>query len=233
MTPSRRHALAVGLASIAAAGCAHWWRPTRRLADTLPKLDLESAFPKAFGAWVVDDRMPVQLVSPDQKAVLDQIYSQTLSRTYLSRDGQRIMLSVAYGGDQSDATRAHRPEVCYPAQGFQIRGDRNVSMQLTDRTIRARQLVAVQGGRVEPITYWVMVGNRVASSGTEQKLRQLAYSTKGLIPDGMLIRISNISPDADASYALHQQFAQQLAGSLRASELDRIFGVPAHGTSAA
>ncbi|MCX2865280.1 EpsI family protein [Paucibacter sp. PLA-PC-4] len=226
MSPSRRHALAVGIASLAAAGCGHWLRPTQRLADTLPKFDLETAFPKAFDGWVVDDRMPVQLVSPDQKAVLDQIYSQTLSRTYVSAEGQRIMLSVAYGGDQSDATRAHRPEVCYPAQGFQIKGDQSGSIQLADRAVRARQLVAVQGGRIEPITYWVMVGDRVAASGTEQKLHQLGYSTRGLIPDGMLVRISNISPDAELSYQLHRRFAQQLAGSLRAPELDRIFGAP-------
>lgn len=226
MTPSRRQALAVGIASLTAAGLAHWARPTRRLADTLPKFDLETAFPKTFDGWTVDDRMPVQLVSPDQKAVLDQIYSQTLSRTYVSPDGQRIMLSVAYGGDQSDATRAHRPEVCYPAQGFQIKGDQSGSIQLADRAVRARRLVAVLGGRVEPITYWVMVGNRVAASGTEQKLQQLAYSTSGLIPDGMLVRISNISPDAEPSYLLHQRFAQQLARSLRGPELDRIFGVP-------
>lgn len=226
MMSSRRKALAVGIASVAAAGCAHWWRPTQRLADTLPKFDLEAVFPRTLDGWVVDDRMPVQLVSPDQKAVLDQIYSQTLSRTYVSRDGQRIMLSVAYGGDQSDATRAHRPEVCYPAQGFQIKDDHSGSIRLADRDVHTRRLVAVQGGRVEPITYWVMVGNRVAVSGTEQKLRQLAYSTRGLIPDGMLVRISNISADAEVSYQLHQTFAQQLARSLRAPELDRIFGAP-------
>lgn len=226
MTPPRRRALAVGIASLAAAGCAYWWKPTRRLADTLPKFDLETAFPKTFDGWAVDDHMPVQLVSPDQKVVLDQIYSQTLSRTYVGPDGQRVMLSVAYGGDQSDATRAHRPEVCYPAQGFQIQADQSGSIQLADRAVRTRRLVAVQGGRVEPITYWVMVGNRVAASGTEQKLQQLAYSTNGLIPDGMLVRISNISSAVEPSYLLHQQFARQLARSLRAPELDRIFGVP-------
>lgn len=224
MKLQRRHALAVGLASLASAGLAHVWKPTQRLADTLPKLDLEIAFPKSFNGWRVDDRMPVQLVSPDQKAVLDQIYSQTLSRTYLNGQGDRIMLSVAYGGDQSDATRAHRPEVCYPAQGFQIRNDRTAQVSVGDRVIKARQLVAVQGARVEPITYWVTVGNQIAASGTDQKLRQLAYSTRGVIPDGMLVRISNISPDAEASYGLHQRFAQQLAGSLRAQESDRILG---------
>lgn len=224
MKLQRRQALAVTLASVMSAACAHWWRPTKRLADTLPKLDLEIAFPKRFGDWSLDDRMPVQLISPDQQAILDQIYNQTLSRTYVNTHGERVMLSVAYGGDQSDATRAHRPEVCYPAQGFQIRRDRTVELLVNTRQITARQLVAVQGGRVEPITYWIIVGNQVAASGTDQKLRQLAYSTRGVIPDGMLVRVSNISPDADASYSLHQRFAAQLAESLHPSQRERIFG---------
>lgn len=224
MKLQRRRAIGVALASLASAASAHWWRPTKRLADTLPKLDLETAFPKRFADWTVDDRLPVQLVSPDQKAVLDQIYNQTLSRTYVNAQGERVMLSVAYGGDQSDATRAHRPEVCYPAQGFQIRSDRTARLTVNTRQITARQLVAVQGGRIEPITYWVIVGNQVAVSGTDQKLRQLAYSTRGIVPDGMLVRISNISSDAVASYNLHQRFAAELAGSLRPPERERIFG---------
>lgn len=221
----RRQAVFVALASVAAAAAGHYLRPTRKLADTLPKLDLETAFPRSFGDWAINDRGPVQLVSPDQKAVLDQIYSQTLSRLYINRaSGAAIMLSVAYGGDQSDATRAHRPEVCYPAQGFQIRSDRLATLQFDDRQLKARRLVAVQGNRIEPITYWVTVGDRIAISGTDQKLQQLSYSTRGLIPDGMLVRISNIASDEHASYALHEAFARDLARGLRPGEKDRIVG---------
>ena len=120
MNPNRRRAVVVaGLMAASFAGAAAW-RPTKRLADTRPKVVLETLFPKGFGEWRVDDRMPVQLISPDTQAMLDKIYNQTLSRTYINPRGDRIMLSVAYGGDQSDGTRAHRPEVCYPAQGFQI-----------------------------------------------------------------------------------------------------------------
>lgn len=224
MTSQRRRALLFAGVAVATSAGAHWWRPRLKLADTLQKIDLEQMFPSAFGPWAQDKNMPVQLVSPDQQAVLSQIYNQTLSRTYVNRAGQRIMLSVAYGGDQSDATRAHRPEVCYPAQGFQIRGDRLGHLVVGDRNLRARQLVAVQGGRIEPITYWVTVGTKIAASGTDQKLAQLSYSTRGIVPDGMLVRVSNISPDAEQSYQLHQAFVSDMAKGLSAPFVDRVFG---------
>lgn len=207
-------ALALVLMLAAFAG-AHAWRPTSHLADGRPKLDLETLFPKQFEEWVVDDRVPVQLISPDQEAMLNKIYNQTLSRTYINKaTGQRIMLSVAYGGDQSDATRAHRPEVCYPAQGFQMIQSREALLKLADHSLRTRQLVAKLGQRVEPITYWVTVGERVAVSGTEQKLAQLAYTTRGVVPDGMLVRVSSIDANVGAAYALQESFILSMAAHL-------------------
>ena len=112
------------LLCLAAFAGAQAWRPTAHLADTRPKVQLETMFPKAFGGWREDDRMPVQLIAPDTQAMLNKLYNQTLSRTYINAQGDRIMLSVAYGGDQSDATRAHGPEVYYPVQGIGFLFDR-------------------------------------------------------------------------------------------------------------
>jgi len=209
---------------ISAAAGAHIWRPTAHLADSRAKVDLEQMFPAAFGDWKVDKFLPVQLVAPDVAQLLATIYSQTLSRTYINSQGQRIMLSVAYGGDQSDATRAHRPEVCYPAQGFQIIASQTGVIDTPAHPLRVRQLVAKAGGRVEPISYWVTVGDRTALSGTEQKLAQLSYSTRGVIPDGMLVRVSNIDSDAAKSYQLHQQFLQQMTRVMSPQTLDRVIG---------
>jgi hypothetical protein len=65
LNPSRRKALvALGLMGAAAAG-AVVWKPTRYLTDQVGRIDLESVFPKQFGDWRVDERMLVQLVSPD------------------------------------------------------------------------------------------------------------------------------------------------------------------------
>ena len=224
MTTQRIKAAVVLVLMLLAFAGAQAWRPHTRLADTRPKVDLETMFPKAFADWTVDDRMPVQLVSPDTLAMLNKIYNQTLSRTYVNSKGDRIMLSVAYGGDQSDATRAHRPEVCYPAQGFQMLSSQNTQLNLGTHPLPVRQLVAKLGGRSEPITYWITVGDRITITGTEQKLAQLSYSTRGVIPDGMLVRISNIEANASMAYRVHQRFVNDLATALGQDARSRVLG---------
>ena len=224
MTSVRIKAFLVLLLMMLAYAGAQAWRPHIRLADTRPKVDLETLFPKAFGVWKVDTSLPVQLVSPDMQQFLATIYSQTLSRTYINNQGQRIMLSVAYGGDQSDATRAHRPEVCYPAQGFQIISNQIGVVETPAHPLRVRQLVAKAGGRIEPISYWVTVGDRTALSGTEQKLAQLSYSTRGVIPDGMLVRVSNIEANSVLAYQLHGTFINQMISAMPVTVRDRIVG---------
>lgn len=227
MSPIRLRSL-IAMVLMALAFVAAWaWKPTAHLTDMRPKLDLEALFPKSFGEWTMDARGPVQLISPDQAAVLNQIYNQTLSRTYVNARGDRVMLSVAYGGDQSDGTRAHRPEVCYPAQGFQIIADQTASVEVVTHSVPARQLVAKQGGRIEPITYWVTVGDRVALSGTQQKLAQLSYSVRGVIPDGMLVRVSTIDPDSRRAYGVQQRFLDGLATALTGDSRARVFGIAA------
>lgn len=226
MTQSRIKAVLVALLMVASFAAAAVWHPSSRLADSRPRVDLESLFPKRVGDWMVDDRLPVQLVSPDTQAMLNKIYNQTLSRTYVNPKGERIMLSVAYGGDQSDATRAHRPEVCYPAQGFQILSGSVGRLSLPGQDLAVRQLVAAQGGRNEPITYWITVGDRVAISGTQQKLAQLAFTTRGVVPDGMLVRVSSIDRNNAQAFALQQQFVAAMAASMPAASRALVMGRP-------
>lgn len=221
----RRHAAMVACVAVLAFAAAEAWRPREHLADTRPRLDLETVFPKRFGQWSVDDRMPVQLISPDVKALLDKLYSQVLSRVYVHEaTGQRIMLSVAYGGDQSDAARAHRPEVCYPAQGFDISGRRQVTWQVAGHPMQVGQLVAKLGTRQEPISYWFVVGEQTVVSGTQQKLAQLGYGLRGVIPDGMLVRVSSVDREVDRAYQLQQAFVQAMLAGMPAADRLRVAG---------
>ena len=224
MRAQRLKAFFVLVLALAACAVGIAWRPTAHLADSRAKVELETMFPKAFGDWAIDQSMPVQLISPDVQAQLSKIYNQTLCRTYINTKGDRIMLSVAYGGDQSDGTRAHRPEVCYPAQGFQIVSKQDTALTIGDRALRVRQLVSRLGGRVEPITYWITVGERVTLSGTEQKLAQLSYSTRGVIPDGMLVRVSSIDADTTNAYRVQQAFVADLARGIRADLQPQVIG---------
>lgn len=215
--------LVVALSALTFVG-AYLWTPRQHLADMLPKVELEAMFPSTFGEWRIDDRLPVQMVSPDQAALLSKLYNQTLSRSYINRRGERIMLSVAYGGDQSDGTRAHRPEVCYPAQGFDVFNSRRVALSIVGRTISARQLESKLGGRYEPVTYWVVVADQTTTSGTEQKLAQLRYGLRGIIPDGMLVRVSSIDRDTRNAFRLQIEFLREMAEAMNGEYRDRVFG---------
>lgn len=219
--------VALLVAMVLAAGLAFAARPTERLVDTRPKVDLENMMPRQFGEWKVDPSIiPVQ-VSPDVQAKLDKIYNQTLARTYVNTTGDRVMLSIAFGGDQSgDGTQVHRPEFCYSAQGFGI--TRNVRAQLVTRygVLPVRRLEAVQGGRVEPITYWVLVGERLTLPGLGRKLTQITYGLSGTIPDGMLVRVSSIDTNRDRAYALQEQFIVALLDSIEDDARLRLIGRP-------
>jgi EpsI family protein len=220
-----RAALVLALMVLSAA-VAHWMTPSIHMSDKLGKPNLETLFPQEFGDWRVDARAAMVLPSPQTQALLDSIYNQTLTRTYINPLGYRIMLSVAYGGDQSDATRAHLPEVCYPAQGFQITANESGQINLLNRPVAVRYLMSKYGNRNEPITYWLMVGDQVTVSRTDQKLAQFRLGLKGYIPDGMLVRVSSIDINPAHGYQQQEAFLRDLAQAVPEAGRDRVFGAP-------
>ena len=145
-----------------------------------------------------------------QQATLAQIYDQTVNRTYVNRQGQRVMLSMAYGSAQTNELRAHRQEVCYSAQGFRISGLQRLEVGVGDQRIKATRMVATAGGRVEPVTYWFTMGDQVVLSMADRQLTQLRYALSGVIPDGYLFRVSSIGGDADAEYQRQMAFTRDL-----------------------
>ena len=50
------------------------------------------------------------------------------------------MLSMAYGDDQRGGLQAHRPEVCYPAQGFKLGKVEDGSLSTSFGNIEVRRL---------------------------------------------------------------------------------------------
>ena len=227
MNRLRWHALLVALVMLAGSAAGIWGRPRLHLADQIGQPNLQTLFPSAFGSWRVATGQPLVLPSPDVQAALDAVYNQVLARTYVNERGQAIMLTVAYGGDQSDGTSAHRPEVCYPVQGFAITSNQAGSLRLGPREIGVRRLMAQRGSRNEPVTYWVAVGNEVVTTGIGQKLAQMRYGLRGVIADGMLVRVSSIDADMTRAYALQAGFLDDLSQAMGAPSLDRVFGAPA------
>ncbi len=210
---------------LAAADMALGLKPTEKVADAGPKVDLETLIPKAFGDWKIDETIVPLLVDPETQAKLDKIYNQTLTRTYVNSQGARIMLSIAYGGDQSDSMAVHKPEVCYPAQGFQILKNKNTLFSTGFGDIPVKRLVATHGSRIEPITYWTTIGDAaVISSSVKWKLQQLKFGLTGKIPDGLLFRISSIQADENAAYQAQDDFTRAMLGALSPDGKKRIIG---------
>lgn len=221
--------LLIGLAMLAAAALAFVLTPKAKVADQGPRIDLEAMIPKQFGHWRVDESIVPLQVSPDVQAKLDKIYNQTLSRTYVNSRGERIMLSIAYGSDQSDNMAVHKPEVCYPAQGFEVLQKSKGTLDVSGASLPVVRLVARQHNRIEPITYWITVGGDTVTGGLDRKLAQMRYGLTGSIPDGLLFRISSIDPDAARAYELHSRFAEELHQALKHGARATLFGNQAAG----
>jgi len=195
------------------------------MADQRPPVTLAKVIPASFGDWNIDTSIVPIDTSPDVQAKLDEIYSQTLARTYANKQGQRIMLSIAYGADQGgDGNQVHRPEFCYTAQGFQLLN--NIIGKLTTQygSLPVRRLLAVQGDRNEPITYWVTVGDKATLPGLSRKLNQIAYGLTGTVPDGMLVRVSSIDANTANAYKLQEQFIRDMLLGMTPQDRVRVSG---------
>lgn len=211
-------------AMVAASGLALALKPTVKVADSGPKINLETMIPRQFGDWREAQFGSAQIVDPQQKEMIDKIYNQTLSRTYVNPRGYAIMVSIAYGSDQSDSLQLHKPEVCYPAQGFQLEARQVGSLELPGGTIPATRLLTTFGSRKEPITYWTTVGDRVVVGGIQKKLVEMRFGLGGKIPDGMLIRLSSIDGDTQRAYRIHGEFAESMVGAVDVAHRRRLVG---------
>lgn len=224
MRKSLMTSLIIGVMMVLSGALTMALTPTTRVADQQERFDLEVMIPEKFGDWKIDKSILPLQVDAEVQAKLDKIYNQTIARTYVNSHGERIMLSVAYGGDQSDNLAVHKPEVCYYVQGFEIFKIFADELITQYGKLPVKRLLAVKGNRNEPITYWVTVGNKAVLPGLDQKLQQLRYGLTGSVPDGMLVRVSSISTDNERAYQLQANFIQDLLIVIDGKDRVRLIG---------
>lgn len=201
------------------------FRPTALNSEQSQKFDLETIIPIQFGEWHLEGQGAAIMVNPQQRELIERIYAQTLSRTYANANGDRVMLSLAYAGGYGKSMESHKPERCYPAQGFHILSESKVDLNFDGNVVvPATRLVAKAGNRIEPITYWLIVGGAPTGFGLPMRIQQIKIGLTGKIPDGLLFRVSTINPDEPASFELERQFVQALLRSLPSSDRVRLTG---------
>jgi EpsI family protein len=216
--------LLVGVLMVAAAGMSLVLTPSGDERELAP--DIGAMIPQAFGEWVIDPTLIPVVPVPDVQVALDKYYDQVVNRTYVNSRAERIMLTIAYGGDQSHALKAHRQEFCYAAQGFQIRQLTQGTLDLGTASIPVVRMLAVQGLRSEPVTYWLTMGDKAVLGRLERLMVQLRYGLSGRVPDGMLVRVSSLSTDTRVSFLAHQEFVSTLLGAMKVVDVSRLLGSP-------
>ena len=200
-------------------------RPSLKAADRGNAISLEAMVPKGFGDWTELVEQSAQVVNPQTKELLDKLYSQLLTRTYVNKEGYRIMLSMAYGDDQRGGLQAHRPEVCYPAQGFKLGKVEDGALPTSFGDIEVRRLTTSLGARNEPVTYWLTVGDQIIKSKLDKRIAQIRLGLTGQIPDGLLFRISSIDTDNARGFAMQQKFAAEMMAAVPATTRKQLGGL--------
>ena len=185
-----RRDLLIGAACVGAAGGSHVLRPKRNVA-LLGDGKLTDIIPATFGGWRSEDvGDPLAINGPGTLSA--KLYNQLLVRAYRNdTTGGQVMMLMAYGGQQTDELQLHRPEVCYPAFGYELLRNEPDDVRLpAGVTIPARRLLAEGENGREAVVYWTRIGEALPRDGDEQRSARLKIALQGIIPDGLLTRFS-------------------------------------------
>jgi EpsI family protein len=204
-------------AVLVAASCAATGLTPR--AEVARDRPLTERIPERFGDWTAEPQSvdPVVLVpgaALEPAASQASSYDDVLMRTYRRSDGARVMAAFAYGRRQTQELKIHRPELCYYAQGFDVTslGPRDVRLD-RDRSVESLALLTRNRARIEVVTYWIRVGERVARGPWDIRWTIFDAGVHGRVPDGLLVRASSLAEStqtAEHELELQHEFLADL-----------------------
>lgn len=219
-----RRNLIIGAACVSALGAATALRP-RREVTLLKGAKLADIVPRAFGGWTSEDVSDPYAVN-GEGTLSAKLYNELLTRLYTNQEaGLQIIMLLAYGGRQSDELQLHRPEVCYPAFGYELQQNEPSRVRIGDRaSIPARQILAVAEERRESIVYWSRIGETLPQDGEEQREARLRISMQGVIPDGLLSRFSTMGGYPKRDWPMIASFIGELVIAIAPDQRKVLIG---------
>jgi EpsI family protein len=169
--------------------------------------------PDPIGSWALAGEghlsdTEMALISPDAHLV----------HGYQAPGRPPILLYIGlYGGRAGYDAGAHDPEVCYPAQGWQIMGTRDVEVALADgEKLHAKLLDVHKGAEREAVLHWFQPAARWPASAAVEQLARIFDAVAGR-PQYAFVRLSTrmqaVGPlEAERELA---DFASQIAWPVR------------------
>lgn len=216
--------LLVGILMMLAAYLGFKLQPNNLVLSKSDNFILEKEIPISFNKWHVDNTILPVKVDPEVQANIDKTYDQVLTRTYKNSHGDAVMLSIAYGKKQSKSLQVHKPETCYSAQGFFVKSLGNYSFDIASNHLKVRRLIATNGQRVEPITYWIRVGDSLEFGGINQTIKRVRLGLSGVVADGLLFRVSTLDSDISHSFEVQHEFINDLLLSISSESKEFLVG---------
>lgn len=199
-----------------------------QIVDKTSEPNYTALMPEAFGEWKLLPQ--IRLVVPtDDDALANRIYSQMIGRAYADKAGNTVMLLLAYGPNQVDRLQLHRPEICYVAEGFRVSGLRPTTLEVEPgrAPLEVSKMVARREGRTERITYWMRIGDHVVSTLFRRQLTTTAYGLRGVIADGVLVRVSTINLDERTAEEVQSRFIRDMLTTVSMPDLRHFVGAQA------
>lgn len=193
--------------------------------NVVKKGKFNDIIPTRFGDWheVPSPFLQVNVNVEDRTdRSSDQPYDDVLGRTYVNGRGQMVMLALAYASEQTQDVKIHLPEVCYVAQGFNLKDQKRVGLQMqaSGKTVNGAQFVATHQNRLEAVTYWVRIGDGFPNGGMAARLKIFEDGMAGRVSDGILVRASSLLQENDKqaeAFDLQHRFLEDLQTAVRAN----------------
>jgi EpsI family protein len=193
---------------------------------TAEGVTLAQSVPSQFGDWKevssVADQVDPSKGTTDEPS-MDRPYDDVLMRAYGNSRGEVVLLALAYGRNQRQEVKIHRPDVCYTAQGFQLISRSHVALGLTGTAgtpVEGMRMLVKAPGRMEAVSYWIRIGDVFTDNAWAIRYHIFQQGMSGRAVDGVLVRASQIVSGAEAAsperYRVQEQFLSDLVRALPA-----------------
>jgi EpsI family protein len=186
---------------------------------------LEDIVPRSFGNWTSTDRDD-EVAPREEGSLAARLYGQTVGRLYThAKTGAEVMMLLAYGDAQTNQLQVHRPEVCYPAFGYDILASRPSTLSLAAGVaLPVRELTVRRKDRIEQIVYWTRLGDFLPTGVREQRVDRFRNALAGVVPDGLLARFSRAAGSADTSDGEMAAFVSDLIRAVAPARRKALVG---------
>jgi EpsI family protein len=219
-----RRSLVIGGAMLAAAGTAATRMPVPDK-KPIPKKIFDALIPNTAGDWKFETASGVVL--PPNDALSDRLYDNLTTRIYQNSAGSSVMLLLAYNNRQDGVLQIHRPEICYPAGGYALSPTVPVNINFgQDITLPCNKFSATSNSRNEQVLYWTRVGNAFPRRWSEQRIAVLRANLLGIIPDGLLGRVSLVGENMDDAIPVLEDFMKAFSAAADERLQTLLYGKP-------